>query len=234
MAKIFTLTIIAFLLTSCGVSLEEYEASKAEAAHLKHQADSLQSVINQLQKTPATLISEAELQFKTGEYADAQLTLGRITKINVSSKQKKNAAILLSKVNIKLENIAYQKVFSSKDPEAVNGFIRKYPNSRYVKRVNNKVKTITTSVTGTTSKSSNNKQEKSSNGYTDISNELNYSDKASNNWNTNSSNESAKSYNKTTTYTTRISAICSDGTRSYATGRGTCSHHGGVSEWLYE
>ena len=27
-------------------------------------------------------------------------------------------------------------------------------------------------------------------------------------------------------------AICSDGSRSYSTGRGTCSHHGGVSQWL--
>ena len=27
-------------------------------------------------------------------------------------------------------------------------------------------------------------------------------------------------------------AICNDGTRSYSTGRGTCSHHGGVNYWL--
>lgn len=32
----------------------------------------------------------------------------------------------------------------------------------------------------------------------------------------------------------RVGAICRDGRRSYATGRGACSHHGGVSEWLYE
>jgi hypothetical protein len=31
----------------------------------------------------------------------------------------------------------------------------------------------------------------------------------------------------------RIGAICSDGTRSGATGRGACSHHGGVAQWLY-
>lgn len=34
--------------------------------------------------------------------------------------------------------------------------------------------------------------------------------------------------------THRVGAICRDGWRSYATGRGACSHHGGVSEWLYE
>lgn len=32
---------------------------------------------------------------------------------------------------------------------------------------------------------------------------------------------------------TRIGAICRDGSRSYATGRGACSHHGGVDHWLY-
>lgn len=31
----------------------------------------------------------------------------------------------------------------------------------------------------------------------------------------------------------RTGAICSDGSTSSATGRGACSWHGGVSEWLY-
>lgn len=37
-----------------------------------------------------------------------------------------------------------------------------------------------------------------------------------------------------TNSTIRVGAICCDGTRSYATGRGACSHHGGVCEWLYK
>lgn len=32
----------------------------------------------------------------------------------------------------------------------------------------------------------------------------------------------------------RVGARCCDGSRSYATGRGACSHHGGVDYWLYE
>ena len=32
----------------------------------------------------------------------------------------------------------------------------------------------------------------------------------------------------------RVGAVCNDGTTSRATGRGACSHHGGVSYWLYE
>jgi hypothetical protein len=32
----------------------------------------------------------------------------------------------------------------------------------------------------------------------------------------------------------RVGAICMDGWRSGATGRGTCSHHGGVREWVYK
>jgi hypothetical protein len=35
------------------------------------------------------------------------------------------------------------------------------------------------------------------------------------------------------TGTRRTGAICADGTTSSATGRGACSHHGGVSRWLY-
>jgi hypothetical protein len=31
----------------------------------------------------------------------------------------------------------------------------------------------------------------------------------------------------------RVGAICRDGTRSYATGSGACSHHGGVDYWLF-
>jgi hypothetical protein len=31
----------------------------------------------------------------------------------------------------------------------------------------------------------------------------------------------------------RVGAICRDGSRSSATGRGACSHHGGVATWLY-
>jgi hypothetical protein len=31
----------------------------------------------------------------------------------------------------------------------------------------------------------------------------------------------------------RTGAICNDGTYSSATGRGACSHHGGVARWLY-
>lgn len=31
----------------------------------------------------------------------------------------------------------------------------------------------------------------------------------------------------------RTGAICKDGSRSSATGRGACSHHGGVARWLY-
>jgi hypothetical protein len=31
----------------------------------------------------------------------------------------------------------------------------------------------------------------------------------------------------------RVGAICNDGWKSSATGRGACSHHGGVDYWLY-
>ena len=32
----------------------------------------------------------------------------------------------------------------------------------------------------------------------------------------------------------RVGAVCMDGWRSNATGRGACSHHGGVRYWVYQ
>ncbi|WP_282132632.1 hypothetical protein [Cellulophaga baltica] len=43
-----------------------------------------------------------------------------------------------------------------------------------------------------------------------------------------------KPYKKAATTRIRVGAICNDGTSSTATGRGACSHHGGVAYWLYE
>ena len=40
------------------------------------------------------------------------------------------------------------------------------------------------------------------------------------------------SYNYSSNQGQRYGAICRDGTRSSATGRGACSHHGGVWTWL--
>ena len=41
-------------------------------------------------------------------------------------------------------------------------------------------------------------------------------------------------YENSTEGKIRVGAICNDGTRSYSTGSGTCSHHGGVAYWIYE
>lgn len=38
---------------------------------------------------------------------------------------------------------------------------------------------------------------------------------------------------KASAHKIRVGAICRDGWQSKATGRGACSHHGGVSEWIY-
>lgn len=35
-------------------------------------------------------------------------------------------------------------------------------------------------------------------------------------------------------YNYRVGATCRDGWHSEATGRGACSHHGGVADWIYE
>lgn len=38
---------------------------------------------------------------------------------------------------------------------------------------------------------------------------------------------------KASGYQVKVGAICRDGWHSNATGRGACSHHGGVKEWIY-
>jgi hypothetical protein len=43
-----------------------------------------------------------------------------------------------------------------------------------------------------------------------------------------------KTNNSPRTSGIRIGCICNDGTRSNATGKGACSHHGGVNHWLYK
>mgnify|MGYP003647252849 CR=1 FL=1 len=40
--------------------------------------------------------------------------------------------------------------------------------------------------------------------------------------------------NNVETIKKRVGAVCRDGSTSKATGRGACSHHGGVAYWLYE
>ena len=56
------------------------------------------------------------------------------------------------------------------------------------------------------------------------------------NWKTDNtkSTPALKTNKESSPYEVRVGAICRDGTRSYATGRGACSHHGGVSQWLYQ
>lgn len=44
--------------------------------------------------------------------------------------------------------------------------------------------------------------------------------------------EVAKEYPCDNVHTTRIGAMCNDGTRSNSTGAGACSSHGGVRNWL--
>ncbi len=44
----------------------------------------------------------------------------------------------------------------------------------------------------------------------------------------------AEKYHEQSKYQYRVGAICNDGWQSNATGRGACSHHGGVKEWKYE
>ena len=77
------------------------------------------------------------------------------------------------------------------------------------------------------SSSSNRIQKNPSNYY-----RLNTLENKSNNHYTPSIETSSKT--KINNVKVRIGAVCNDGSTSRATGRGACSHHGGVDYWLYE
>jgi hypothetical protein len=80
---------------------------------------------------------------------------------------------------------------------------------------------------------SNNKGKNTSSSLTSESNNNNQKNY---NWETTQTNTipTYKPKKESQAYEVRVGAICCDGSRSYATGRGACSHHGGVCKWLYK
>lgn len=53
-------------------------------------------------------------------------------------------------------------------------------------------------------------------------------------FNNKKTNRDKENYNYQYETRVRVGAVCNDGTTTEATGRGACSHHGGVAYWLYE
>ena len=81
------------------------------------------------------------------------------------------------------------------------------------------------------------KTKKNSNSSTYVSSNPSNNSATGYTWKISSENKTAPSYRpakQKEVYQIRVGAICCDSSRSYATGRGACSHHGGVCRWLYE
>jgi hypothetical protein len=72
--------------------------------------------------------------------------------------------------------------------------------------------------------------------YSNYSNNKHFRSNSASNYNGESASE-APAYRPQSdhpVYKSRVGAVCCDGTRSYATGQGACSHHRGVCQWLYK
>lgn len=86
-----------------------------------------------------------------------------------------------------------------------------------------------------TKNSNNNKSSNNSNYYNSYKTQQNYYPAYDSNSQSNyESDNEYDDYENSTVGKVRVGAICNDGTRSYSTGSGTCSHHGGVNYWIYE
>jgi outer membrane protein assembly factor BamD (BamD/ComL family) len=201
--KIFAILLI-LLIVACGVPQEKYNSLELQTEALKRQTDSLMALVEELQKTPATLLAEAKTKIKAEEYKEAKNTLTRVFVIKTSTKQNAEAVKLFRTAETGLETIAYVNISNSMNVDDLKSFITRYPKSRYASKIKSHIKKYTSYQTSSIPISS-------------------YS-------------SSAPVYHekKIKSSSQRVGAICNDGTRSYATGRGACSHHGGVREWLYD
>ncbi|MDB5198754.1 MAG: hypothetical protein JWO92_717 [Chitinophagaceae bacterium] len=204
--KFINLLLLIILLGSCESS-DKVKNLTDERNALQLKVNSLEAEIAELTKTPDDLVNDVKANVRNGELATAKQSLVKITSRQLSSRLLSDVNKLLAVVNTKLEEKDYQSLLES-DTTLYSDFIHNYPKSKYSGIVRKKLKKFR-------------QVQQAASDYTD---------------NTSTNNTKAyrqKRYSKSYG-TTRIGAMCCDGTRSYATGRGACSHHGGVCQWLYQ
>lgn len=197
------------LLGACESSHEKLWKLEAEKNSLEITVDSLKTEIETLQKNPETLLNDAANNIKQGNLQTARHSLSRIKANQLRSGQIKEINNLISEINNRLE-VQDFKNLSSADTSLYRSFINNYPKSKYANTIRKRLKK--SSLIPATLLSGNSVQEIKHN-------PTQYKQRR----------YIPKNYSKS-----RIGAICCDGTRSYSTGRGACSHHGGVCQWLYQ
>lgn len=195
-------------LSGCEFSRNQYEDLKTENSILKRRIDSLNNEINDLKFGSKNLLEDAKLKSKGNDFIQAKSILNTLISKYPDSKEASPAKTLLKTVRPKAESQLFNNAVSGQDIELLKNYTTEYPKGKYYKQAKNLIQQ--------------------------------YQKKASrSNYNSAATNKKAgratvgKTKSNYGTSGTRVGAICCDGTRSYATGRGACSHHGGVCEWLY-
>ena len=203
MRPVVLLILAAIYFYACDSTGENTFRNESDNNALQLTIDSLRTEIAEITRVPEDLIRDIKNEIKNNELGKAKKSLIAITTHQFSIAQRNEINKLLYTVNNLLQQNDFLNLPES-DTLALTSFIKNYPKSKYSGIVRRKIKKL--------------RQVKL----------VNSSD------NSGLTKTYRKKINVSKSYeTTRVGAICCDGTRSYATGRGACSHHGGVCQWLY-
>lgn len=252
--------LITIFVLNC-TSEERYNRLINENQSLNIQIDTLTAQIQNLKFGASTLLSKAKLKIEERRFDEAKLTLTNIVENFSNSTEAYSALKLLKLVNFQIETEFFSKAKQDTSCVQITEYLKNYPEGKYAKEANiiieekswknllvnhplAKLKEFkenfpnSTRITNVQNVIDDIENRINSQSTQNSSNE-NYNEYDNQNVKTSyPSYQSTNSYNNQQTKSNysarRTGAICRDGTRSYATGRGACSHHGGVSEWIYE
>lgn len=204
----FPLAVLFFL--GCGISDQKFNDLKNENQVLSAKIDSLSKELIDLKFGAKNLLAEAKAKIESKSFTETKALLTTIISKYPASHESTVAKNLLKSIAPKAEEQSFSVATKSNDIALLKTYINDYPKGKYLSRANKIIRQYQRSDPGNT---------------------------ASGESISKSTGVAKKPVRKTTHYessTIRVGALCCDGTRSYATGRGACSHHGGVCEWLYQ
>lgn len=208
------------LFSSCQYSNNQLNAVKEDNIILRKKIDSLTQALNELKDNPAIILADIKNSIQSKKYTEARSTLKDLIKkypaTNESAVGRKLLPSIEYKANAEIlaeEKIVFNDAINKKDVSLLQSYIEKYPSGKYVSKAKKAVRQLEIETTsyGTASPSTN------------YASPTIYE----------SAKPAKKQRSQKISSGERTGALCCDGTTSSATGRGACSHHGGVCQWLY-
>jgi len=204
------LVIISVLFFSaCEFSSRQYVDLKFEISLLKGRIDSLKQELDDLKFGAKNLLKEAKLYETANNFIRAKTVLVDLISKYPDSKEYNSAISFLKIISPKAETQLFFNAEKSKNLELLKAYTSEYPKGKYYIKATGLIRN----------------QQVKNNSITEAPKITTYQSVKKITYQEKQSNKSPGE---------RIGAICCDGTRSYATGRGACSHHGGVCKWLYQ